>query len=184
MELEFDKVKYSLDSDGAWLMLRIPSGLNAIRRFLSCWKDKPHIAKLFEKRNRRSLDANAYFWVLCDKLSAALRISKEETYRNLIRDIGGNSETVCVQTAAVEKLKKGWGHNGLGWVVDTFPSKIEGCTNVTSYYGSSTYDTEQMSRLIDNTVQDCKAVGIETATPEELALMKSRWDDAQANKSA
>ena len=40
-----------------------------------------------------------------------------------------------------------------------------------------------MSRLIDNVVQDCQAVGIETKTPDELALLKSRWSDAQADKS-
>ena len=40
------------------------------------------------------------------------------------------------------------------------------------YYGSSTYDSKQMARLIDNIVQDCKAVGVETATPQELARLK------------
>lgn len=40
------------------------------------------------------------------------------------------------------------------------------------YYGSSTYDGAQMARLIDNIVQDCKAVGIETMTPDELARLE------------
>ena len=61
-----------------------------------------------------------------------------------------------------------WGHNGLGWIADTTESKLPGCTNVILYYGSSTYDKSQMARLIDNIVQDCKAVGIETATPAEI----------------
>ena len=42
----------------------------------------------------------------------------------------------------------------------------------------------KMARLIDNIVQGCKAVGIETATPEEIDIMKARWDDAQENKSS
>ena len=62
-------------------------------------------------------------------------------------------------------------------------SKLPGCTNVILYYGSSTYDSKQMARLIDNIIQDCKAVGIETATPAEIDAMKARWEDAQANKS-
>ena len=41
--------------------------------------------------------------------------------------------------------------------------------------GSSTYDTAQMSRLIDLAVQDCKALDIETATPQELSLLLDRW---------
>lgn len=126
-------------------------------------------------RKKRSLDANAYFWVLLDKLACALKIPKEELYRGYIRNVGGNAETICVQNKAVDRLIEGWQHNGTGWVADTFESKIEGCTNVVLYYGSSTYDTEQMSRLIDAVVQDCKAVGIETLTPRELEQMLGAW---------
>jgi hypothetical protein len=128
-------------------------------------------------REKRSLDANAYFFVLADKLAEKLNTSKVEIYRNAIKDIGGVSETVCVRNQAVERLCEGWMKNGLGWQTETFPSKIEGCTNVILYYGSSTYDTEQMSRLIDNIVQDCKAVGIETRTPDEIANMLSLWGE-------
>lgn len=43
------------------------------------------------------------------------------------------------------------------------------------YYGSSTFDTKQMARLIDNIVQDCKALGIETLTPQQLDALKEEW---------
>lgn len=126
-------------------------------------------------RKKRSLDANAYFWVLLDKLAVSLKIPKDELYRGYIHNIGGNNETICVQNKAVDRLIDGWQHNGTGWVADTCESKIEGCINITLYYGSSTYDTEQMSRLIDAVVQDCKAVGIETMTPRELEQMLGAW---------
>lgn len=126
-------------------------------------------------RKKRSLDANAYFWVLLDKLAVVLKIPKDELYRGYVRNIGGNNETICVQNKAVDRLIDGWQHNGTGWISDTSESKIEGCTNVTLYHGSSTYDTEQMSRLIDAVVQDCKAVGIETMTPQELEQMLGAW---------
>ena len=125
-------------------------------------------------RKKRSLDANAYAWVLIDKLAQRTRLSKAEVYRNAIRNIGGVSETVCVVDKAVNRLCDGWSRNGLGWQTERFPSKIDGCTNVTLYYGSSSYDTEQMSALIDSLVQECKAVGIETMSPEELnSLIRS-----------
>ena len=127
-------------------------------------------------REKRSLDANAYFFVLADKLAEKLHTSKVEVYRNAIKDIGGVSEVVCVKNQAVERLCEGWSQNGIGWQTETFPSKIEGCTNVILYYGSSTYDTKQMSALIDHIVQDCKAVGIETRTPDEIADMLSLWE--------
>ena len=126
-------------------------------------------------RERRSLDANAYCWTLIDKLAAARGLTKAEIYREAIRGIGGVSETVCVTDKAVDRLVEGWSHNGLGWFAETMPSKIPGCTNVILHYGSSTYDTKQMSALIDHIVQDCKAVGIETKTPHELESMLNDW---------
>jgi hypothetical protein len=131
---------------------------------------KPH-------KKRRSLDANAYCWKLIGDLAAKLNVPREELYRASIREIGGNSEIVCVKNAAVDKLCDGWRRNGIGWQTETMPSKLPGCTNVILYYGSSTYDTAQMSRLIDNIVQDCKEVGIQTETPDQIAEMKSRWGE-------
>lgn len=128
-------------------------------------------------RERRSLDANAYAWVLMDKLASKIGETKESIYREYIKNIGGNSETVCVQNKAVERLCEGWRKNGIGWQTEVFPSKIEGCTNVILYYGSSTYDTAQMSRLIDLIVFDCKENGIQTDTPDQIAEMMSRWRD-------
>lgn len=128
-------------------------------------------------RARRSLDANAYAWVLMGKLASVLRKPKLEIYREYIREIGDNHEVVCIKNEAVDKFCRGWSHNGIGWVTDTFPSKIEGCTNVSLYYGSSTYDTAQMSRLIDLIIFDCKDNGIPTETPDEIARLKSMWGE-------
>ena len=132
--------------------------------------------KVSKHREKRSLDANAYCFVLIDKLAAKMSLTKEEIYRRAIKEIGGVSETVCVKNEAVTKLCEGWQKNGLGWQTDTFPSKLDGCTNVILYFGSSTYDTAQMSRLIDNIIEDCKALEIETKTPDEIANMLSLWE--------
>ena len=128
-------------------------------------------------RQRRSLDANAYSWVLMDKLAEKLNESKVNIYREYIRHIGGNSEIVCVKDSALERLCEAWGKNGIGWVTDTLPSKIEGCTCVILYYGSSTYDSAQMSRLLDLIIQDCKIQGIPTETPDEIARLKALWGE-------
>lgn len=93
-------------------------------------KDAPVDITIKKHRKRRSLDANAYFWVLCDRLAEATGEPKEQIYRHCIRDIGGNCETVCVKEQAADKLRQGWEHNGLGWVTETIPSKLEGCVNV------------------------------------------------------
>lgn len=126
-------------------------------------------------RNKRNLDANAYAWVLIDKIAATLSIKKLEVYRSAIRDIGGVSDVVCIVEGAVDKFREGWEKQGMGWQTDVLDSKIPGCKNVVVYYGSSSYDTKQMSLLIDHLVQDAKALGIETATPEQIAKYKELW---------
>ncbi len=139
-------------------------------------KDGDITVEVKKYRKKRSLDANSYAWTLIDKIASELGMSKIEVYRNAIKNIGGVSDIVCVMDEAVEKLRQGWEKHGLGWQTETMESKIPGCTNVILYYGSSVYDTKQMSQLIDNLVQDAKALGIETATPEEIARYKELWE--------
>ena len=95
---------------------------------------------------KRSKDANAFCWVLIDKIAEKTGISKIDVYRQAIKEIGGVSEMVCVQDRAVERLRAGWEKNGIGWQTDVLPSKLPGCTNVILYYGSSTYDSAQIDR--------------------------------------
>jgi len=124
-------------------------------------------------------DARAYAWVLMDKLAAALRIGKEEVYRNTLRDIGGNTETVCVQEKAYQSLKSHWESNGLGWQVEQMPSIIKDCVVAVMYYGITAFDRQEMSVLIDRLVQDCKALEIETLPPEKLNAMLEAMDGRQ-----
>ena len=153
-----------------------------VERQLSALADgKQYSLEIKEYRKKRSMDANAYAWVLLDKIAAEMGINKVALYREAITHIGGNNAIVCVKNEAAESLRMAWAQKGLGWVADTLPSKIEGCTNVILYYGSSVYDGKQMARLIDNLVQDAKALGIETLSPNEIARMEAAWD-AQSNK--
>ena len=127
-------------------------------------------------REKRSLSANAYCWVLADKIAAVTGQSPRDVYRETIRNIGGVSDIVCAQDRAVETLRSGWEAKGIGWMTDVMPSKLEGCTNIILYYGSSTYDTAQMTRLIDMLVTEAKDLGIETATPAELQRLREEWE--------
>jgi hypothetical protein len=77
----------------------------------------------------------------------------------------------------VERLCEGWQRNGIGWQTETFDSKIDGCTNVILYYGSSVYDSAQISRLLDLIIQDCRELNIPYETPEEIARLKSMWGE-------
>lgn len=126
-------------------------------------------------KNRRSLDANAYMWTLVDKIAQKTRQRPVDVYRHAIKEIPGNSTLVCVQDKAKDVLQEQWKAKGIGWQTEELPSKIDGCTNVLLYYGSSVYNTTQMSLLIDTIVEDAKELGIETLTPYELEGMVAQW---------
>lgn len=128
------------------------------------------------KKSLRSLDSNAYAWTLIDKLAAATGVPSSEVYRRAVRDVGGNAEIVCIKAEAAPTLRKIWESRGLGRQTEDDISKLPGCVNVILYYGSSTFDTRQMSRMIDNLIQDAKAVGIETMPPDKLAALLGEWE--------
>nr|DAU66728.1 MAG TPA: NinB protein [Caudoviricetes sp.] len=131
--------------------------------------------KLSKKYKKRSLDANAYAWVLISKLSQKLGVPKYEIYKNYIKDIGC-FEPLPIKSDKIDAFKKIWESKGIGWILEIIDdSKLKGYKLCHAYYGSSVYDSLQMSRLIDLIVEDCKDQGIETMTPDELAELKSLW---------
>lgn len=138
-------------------------------------QDRSKKYEVKEVKKRRSLDSNAYAWVLLGKLQEKLHIPKEDIYKSLIKEIG-SYEVIPVKNEAVERFRQAWSKNGLGWITETTKSKIEGFTNVIAYYGSSSYNTSEMSRLIDLIVQECRQQDIETMTPNELKSLMESWD--------
>ena len=177
MRIQFDAVDYQQNSSGAWLMLKVRNLHDAASALEEIENGKRYVAELKQYKKHRSPDANAYAWALLDKLAAKLRHPKTEIYKMLVKEIGGNSTIVCARNDAVEALCRDWQRNGIGWLTETTESKLEGCTNVILYTGSSQYDSAQMSRLIDLIVQECRMQGIETKTPAEIALLKENWHE-------
>lgn len=139
------------------------------------FKDKELNIEISKWYKKRSLDANAYAWALLGKLQDVLNIPKEDIYKNMIKDIG-SYEIVPIKNEAVEKFESAWQKNGLGWVTEQLPSKLKGYTNIICYYGSSSYNSKEMSRLIDLIVQDCKEQEIETLSKEELKSMMEEYE--------
>ena len=132
------------------------------------------IAEIKQYRPKRSLDANAYLWVLCQKLAEKIGGTKEDIYKEAIRK-AGQFDFIAVANSAVDQFIKAWQSKGLGWYAEASESKIDGCKKVMVYYGSSVYNSKEMSHLIDYIISECKINGIETLAPDELARMKNEW---------
>ena len=138
-------------------------------------QDKTKKYEVKEYKEKRSLDANAYAWVLLGKLQDKLHIPKEEIYRDAIQTIG-SYEVIPIKNEAVDKFRRAWNNKGLGWITETTKSKLEGYTNVLAYYGSSIYDTKEMSRFIELIIQECEQLDIETKSKAEIDSLLKEWD--------
>ncbi len=160
MKLCFNKDKF------AYMLPRILEFVNSLD------DGKEYELVIDKKKEKRSNDANAYYWTLLGKLSEKIGVPPQDIYRTHIKDVGGNYEIVPIRDDARVTWINNWCRKGLGWVCESLgESKLRGYTNVICFYGSSTYDTRQMSRLIELCVQDCKEQGIETMTPNEISLL-------------
>ena len=128
-------------------------------------------------RKKRSLDANSYCWVLCDKIAKELSkesiVTKEEIYKDAITQIG-SFEPFIVQESTFDKFKRIWEKQGLGFIVQEV-SRKDKCIKVHCYYGSSTYDTKEMSLLIEILIELAKSLNIETKPQAELDSLLRSW---------
>lgn len=129
---------------------------------------KPH-------REKRSLNANAYFHVLSGKIAEKLGTSLTHEKNRMIREYGqyevidGMIPTLTAKEKYEDKMLD---IEGVHLKVVERPG---GTVKMAVMRGSHTYNTAEMSRLIDATVEEAKELGIETITPDQLERMKASW---------
>ena len=118
--------------------------------------------------------------MLCDKIAKKITtedavITKEDVYKDAVLQIG-SYEPFIVQEASYEKFKRIWEKQGLGFLVQEV-SRKDKCIKVHAYYGSSTYDSKEMSLLIELLVQEAKTQKIETKPQAEIDSLLRSWGD-------
>lgn len=139
-------------------------------------QDKELSVKVVPFRQKRSLSQNAYMWSLVNELSIKLVRPREDIYKSYIKDYGVY-EIVAVNTKAVDRLVSNWSKNGLGWFTNVMgESSIKDVTKIVLYYGSSTYNSKEMTRLLDAIIEDCKLYGINTMTISDIMLLQNEND--------
>ena len=138
-------------------------------------KNAPVEITIKKAQKHRSMEANRYAWVLIDQIAAKKHIKKTEVYRNAILDIGGVSKEALMKEDAVPIFQEIWEKQGVGNQVEIIDVDDFGWASIRVYFGSSTYDSAQMSALLDSLIQDAEALGIPTITPKEEERMLGKW---------
>ena len=133
-------------------------------------KDKEKLSiEVKPYREKRSLNANAYAWVLIGKIADAMRVSKDTIYLYCLKRYGQSELVSVLSTVPVQHYFK--------YYEDAGESTLNGkdFTHYRVYKGSSEFDTLEMTIFIDGVVSEAKGLGISTETPEEIARMKALW---------
>lgn len=124
-------------------------------------------------RQKRSLDANAYAWVLMQKIAEAIHSDKWSVYLDLLQKYSREFTFVICKEKAIDKLKELY-----RTCIDLGEIEVNGIKGhqMQVFYGSSTFDSKAMSVFIDGIVTECKELGIDTMPPEELKRMVAMWN--------
>lgn len=125
--------------------------------------------KLFEVRDyakKRSLTANAYFWVLVNEIANVTNQSKDEIHLQMLKEYGQNEVFSIRSDIDVSRYLKYYEEIGKG--------KVNGkeFTHYRVFKGSSEMDSREMAILISGVVQEAEQLGIPTLTPNEIARLK------------
>lgn len=130
-------------------------------------QDREKVFEVREYKSKRSLTQNAYFWILCNEIGNALKISKDEVHLRMLKEYG-QSEVFSIRSDIdVSRYLKYYEEIGRG--------KVNGkeFTHYRVFKGSSEMDSLEMSILIDGTVSEAAQLGIPTLTPAEIARLKT-----------
>ena len=137
-------------------------------------------------RKKRSLDANQKMWALINEMSTIIKLTPEEIYQGYIPDVGNNYRVFPVKPEEINEFAADWCNGHLGRMVeDMGPCRkrdLVGYHNLRCYRGSSEYDTETFSRLLNLVEQDCRQLGIETMSERERSLLLDEWGATYENR--
>lgn len=154
-------------------------------------KDKVLRITAKQWKEKRSLDANAYYWVLLSKMAEAVKISKPRAHNLMLRRYGQpliiDGAKAYIRIPDTEKAEEIALEASEYHIRPT--SEVVTGNNGVNYrtyvmlLGSSQYDTAEMSHLIDGLTSECREAGIETATPDELRHMLELYEQNRRRRN-
>ena len=138
-------------------------------------KDHPVDVLIKKHRRLRSLDANAYAWVLISKIAQKMDppLDKQEVYLLMLKRYGQGGQ-VSIQTSQFDSVIREFDYHK---VIGHSTANGWEFTHAEVLVGSSKYNTKEMATLIDGIVQEARDLDIDTDTPEQIRQFKERWGD-------
>lgn len=132
----------------------------------------------------RSLDANAYFHVLVNRIAYVTASSDDDVKRDLVVKYGSIARDADGGIVAA-KLPASVDIATFYPYARCYKTEDEDGRSFNCYIfykRTRELDSAEMSHLIDGTVSECKALGIETMTPDQLASLMEAYNERFGGK--
>lgn len=141
-------------------------------------KDTAVRVEIKKYREGRSLNANAYFHVLVNKIAQVQNLGNDEVKKRLAVEYGAlakddNGETIGFKLPTSVNVDQIYPYTKI------FDVREENGVTFNCYLvykRTRTLDSKEMSRLIDGTIYEAKEMGIETAPPWEIERYLNEWN--------
>lgn len=132
-------------------------------------QNRETVFEIKEHKQKRSLNANAYAWLLIGKIADVTRASKEEVYLEMLKRYGQSEVVSVISSVDIKGYFKYYSVFGY--------AKLQGkeFTHYKVYKGSSEFDSKEMAILIDGIISEAKELDIETLPPNEINRIKEMW---------
>lgn len=146
--------------------------------------------ELKQYREKRSLDANAYYWLLVGKLAQVLNQTNQFIHNDMLRKYGEieiiDGKPIYIVLPDTETAEEKANEADTYHIKPTSQVKIGNDGRMYRTYmmlrGSSDYDTKEMSRLINGLAEECQNLGIETMTSEQMERMMVLYEKHHAKR--
>ena len=129
--------------------------------------------KLFRKK--RSLNANAYAWQLITEIGKKIGVDKWEVYKRMLIRYSNSYQYIVIRKDTYKSFIE---HSSFRVVKVLSSGLFNGTKSIQlqGYWGSSTFDTKEMSVFIDGLVKEAKDLEIETESQEEIERLVNMWE--------
>ena len=97
-------------------------------------------------------------------IATALRADKWDIYLKMLKRYGSYTY-ICVKPSVVESVKKQWRESEELGEIDINGEKA---VQMICYFGTSTYNSKELSVLLDGIISEMKEMGLETPSDREL----------------
>ena len=172
-----DSIAWSADAAGLILSLRTPEArkiADAVK------KGKTYSVEIKEYRKKRSIDQNSLYWSVLTQFARAMHMSNLEAHNRMLRDYGQikrfGDKIAYVVLPDTDEVERQTLEAETEHLKPTSQVKIgkDGMTYRTYIMlkGSSSYDTAEMTRLIDGLIRECEYVGLEVLSERTRSLLE------------